>query len=153
MENPNLPPNTFDNDFSIGGSQYHIPVSLKGKGWGVTGFVLSLVSFIFLFIIYIIASVTMFYGGGKYVVLACLVVGIAALVCSIIGWIKLKRSRGSKGLAIAGFCVSILSIMLTIICLCWVIYVEQKVHEAMQGFNETFQNSMEDLNNDTLNVE
>ncbi len=85
----------------------------QGKGLAVTGFVLSLVGLVFYFIIAGIVAVSALVGGGYGLGIFWLVLCLAGTGLSVMGMMKLGKTGGKKGLAIAGMIIGIIAVIMT----------------------------------------
>jgi hypothetical protein len=92
----------------------------QGKGMAVTGFILALVGFMFGWLVYaIITAAAILAAGmgqksgmglGYFWIVLCL----ASVVLSAMGMMKLGKTGGKKGLAIAGLIIGIVALIWTI---------------------------------------
>ena len=113
----------------------------EGKGMAVTGFVLSLVTIVFSAIVFGIVVINVAAGGGLGLGYFWLLLCIASVAFSLIGMLKLGKTGGKKGLAIAGL---IIGFVATIWSLMLLLGVNSAVEEAKAG-SKDFNDAMEQL--------
>ena len=117
----------------------------QGKGMGVAGFVISLISFLLFGLIAFISYAQVFAAGlksfgesqqitgGYFLSYSWLILCIMGLVLSILGMIKLGKSGGKRGLSIAGMVLGILATLATTVL---VIVVHVGNNEAKKRLEE-----------------
>ncbi|AEA45390.1 hypothetical protein [Fluviicola taffensis] len=119
----------------------------QGKGLAVTGFILALVGFMFGWLVYaIITAAAVLAAGmgqksgmglGYFWIVLCL----AAVIMSAMGMMKLGKTGGKKGLAIAGLVIGIVALI-------WTVTMHLGVGKAVDAANAKggeFQKQMEEL--------
>ncbi|MBC9812237.1 hypothetical protein H9Y05_07060 [Crocinitomicaceae bacterium CZZ-1] len=89
--------------------------AVQGKGLGVTGFVLALVTLVLASWMAVMAAASIALGGSGWIMYLWLVLAIASVVLSVMGMVKLGKTGGKKGLAIAGMVIGIVSTVYSII--------------------------------------
>lgn len=90
--------------------------SNPGKGLGITGFVLSLVALVGYFIVGGIATMqALTTGGGGTTMIIWIVLCLAAVVLSILGFQKSAKVGAKKGLAIAGLVIGGVALILSLL--------------------------------------
>ncbi len=89
------------------------PTAPQGKGMAVAGFVLSLVGLIFYFVIAVAVAAQAILGGGYGLGIFWLILCLAGTVLCVMGMMKLGKTGGKKGLAIAGMIIGIIAVILT----------------------------------------
>lgn len=85
----------------------------EGKGMAVAGFVISLVGLVFYFIIAGIVAVSALVGGGYGLGIFWLILCLAGTGLSVMGMMKLGKTGGKKGLAVAGMIIGIIAVIFT----------------------------------------
>lgn len=85
----------------------------EGKGMAVAGFVISLVGLVFYFIIAGIVAVSALVGGGYGLGIFWLILCLAGTGLSVMGMMKLGKTGGKKGLAVAGMIIGIIALIMT----------------------------------------
>ncbi len=85
----------------------------EGKGMAVAGFVISLVGLVFYFIIAGIVAVSALAGGGYGLGIFWLILCLAGTGLSVMGMMKLGKTGGKKGLAVAGMIIGIIAVIMT----------------------------------------
>lgn len=146
-------------------------VKPQGKGFGVAGFVISLVAIILFGLIAWVATMQAVEAGMKSIMgesttggygisLSWLVLSVIGLVLSVVGMTKLKKSGAKRGLAIAGLVISIIT---TLLCIVLVIGIKMANDEAQRRVdaateaikNFDMQKFADELNatTDSLNIE
>lgn len=86
----------------------------QGKGMAVAGFVISLVALVFYLIIAGIVAVQAALGGGYGLGIFWVVLSLAGTALCVMGMMKLGKTGGKKGLAIAGIVVGVIALILSI---------------------------------------
>jgi hypothetical protein len=89
------------------------PTVPQGKGMAVAGFVLSLVGLIFYFVIAVAVAAQAILGGGYGLGIFWLILCLAGTGLCVMGMMKLGKTGGKKGLAIAGMIIGIIAVILT----------------------------------------
>jgi len=120
----------------------NVIVKPQGKGMAVAGFIISLVGLIFSSIIIAAVIVSVGLGGGMGLGYFWLVLCILGLVLSIMGMMKLKRTGGKRGLAIAGMIIGIVAVVWTSLGLAGVGAAASQVNDARMQM----ENNMRDMN-------
>ncbi len=85
----------------------------EGKGMAVAGFVISLVGLVFYFIIAGIVAVSALVGGGYGLGIFWLILCLVGTGLSVMGMMKLGKTGGKKGLAVAGMIIGIIALIMT----------------------------------------
>jgi hypothetical protein len=92
----------------------------QGKGLAVTGFILALVGFLFGWLVYgiitvaAVAAAAMGQKSGMGLGYFWIVLCVAAVIMSAMGMMKLGKTGGKRGLAIAGLIIGIVALIWTI---------------------------------------
>jgi hypothetical protein len=81
----------------------------QGKGMGIAGFVISLVALIFSPIIFGMVTVSVGLGGGMGLGYFWMIVCILSVALSVMSMLKLGKTGGKRGLAIAGMIIGIVA--------------------------------------------
>ena len=115
----------------------------QGKGLAITGFILALVAIVFFWIISPICIVQAAMGGGYPLAAVWLVVSIVATLLSFMGMKKLGATGGKKGLAMTGFILGIVAILLC----AWLLYGVYAAQAYVGDAAGDFQNAMQELEN------
>ncbi len=121
-------------------------VKPEGKGLAIGGFVLSLVGLIFASMIMGIVLIGMATGGGKGLAYFWVVLCLGSVVLSAMGMMKLGKTGGKRGLAIAGLIIGIVATIWSVIMLMGLSAVEAGVGEGFDELENALEN-LEDLEN------
>lgn len=121
----------------------------QGKGMAVTGFVLSLVGLVFYFIIAGIVAVSALVGGGYGLGIFWLVLCLAGTGLSVMGMMKLGKTGGKKGLAIAGMIIGIIAVIMTAMLVMKI----GSMQAAGGAFGDEFKKGLESLDTAKLRQE
>ena len=89
-------------------------VQPQGKGLGVAGFVISLIALVLWFIISGIALIAAVLGGGMGLAIGWLVFSLLGMLLSVMGFMKLSKTGGKKGLAITGGILGIVAVIMSV---------------------------------------
>ena len=111
----------------------------EGKGMGVAGFVISLVSLVLLGFIWITVMFSAALGGGYGLGIFWLLLCLAGTILSIMGRGKLGKTGGKKGLATTGMVLGIISTVLSL----WMVIQIGQVQKMAGGFGDKFKDAME----------
>jgi hypothetical protein len=120
-------------------------VQPQGKGLAIGGFILSLVGLIFAGMIFVMTAASMATGGGKGLGYFWLVLCLASVILSVMGMMKLGKTGGKKGLAIAGMIIGIVASIWSIVLLMGLSAAESMVGDEFNELNEALE-ELEDLN-------
>jgi Na+/melibiose symporter-like transporter len=112
------------------------PTKVEGKGMGVAGFIISLVALIFAPIMAGIATASIAVGGSGWLAWFWVVVSILSVVLSAMGMMKLGKTGGKKGLAIAGLVVGIVAVIWSLILAFGVQAIDNGVDQAEGDLQE-----------------
>lgn len=85
----------------------------EGKGMAVAGFVISLVALVFYVFVATAVAFAAALGGGYGLGIFWLVLSLAGTGLCALGMMKLGKTGGKKGLAIAGLIVGIIAVILS----------------------------------------
>ena len=121
----------------------------EGKGMAVAGFVISLVGLVFYFIIAGIVAVSALVGGGYGLGIFWLILCLAGTGLSVMGMMKLGKTGGKKGLAVAGMIIGIIAVIMTAMLVMGI----GKMQAAGGAFGEEFKKGMENLDTAKLRQE
>lgn len=121
-------------------------VQPQGKGLAIGGFVLSLVGLIFTSFIFAIVLANMATGGGKGLAYFWVVLCLGSVVLSVMGMMKLGKTGGKRGLAIAGMIIGIVATIWSILALLGLSAVEAAAGDSLNELNDALQD-LEELNN------
>lgn len=124
----------------------------QGKGLAVTGFVLSLVGLVFYFIIAGIVAVSALVGGGYGLGIFWLVLCLAGTAFSVMGMMKLGKTGGKKGLAIAGMIIGIIAVIMTAMLVMGISKMQAAGGEFGDKFKEDMNKAMEQTTTDLQNA-
>ncbi len=111
----------------------------QGKGMAVSGFVISLVALVFYFIVAGIVTVQAALGGGYGLGIFWLILSLAGTILCVMGMMKLGKTGGKKGLAIAGMIIGIIAVILTALLVMGI----GKIQSAGGEFGDKFKDAME----------
>ena len=116
-----------------------------GRGFGIAGFVISLVALVLWFPIAAAAVLSAALGGGMGISGFWLVVSLTGLILSIVGLMKANKAGGKKGLAIAGLVIGLLASALSVNTIMGVKKAQAEFEEHGLGdkFMDTFKEGME----------
>ena len=118
----------------------------QGKGLAITGFIISLVGFVFVWFIWYVTVVTAALGGGYisgiWLALLALALSLAGTILSFMGMKKLGATGGSKVLAIIGLVINIIVVLLSV----YMIYTVSQAQNAVQDFGGQFNDAMQQIN-------
>ena len=110
----------------------------QGKGMAVAGFVIALVSLVFYIFVAGAVTVQAALGGGYGLGIFWLVLSLAGTGLCVMGMMKLGKTGGKKGLAIAGMIVGIVAVILTTMLVMSI----GKMQEVSNQFGEEFKNEL-----------
>jgi len=79
----------------------------QGKGMAIAGFIIALAALVLNNVMAGIAVLAIIAGGSGWLMYLWLVVNILGMVLSIMAMVKLKKTGGKRGLAIAGMIIGI----------------------------------------------
>lgn len=85
----------------------------QGKGMAVAGFVIALVALVFYVFVATAVTFAAALGGGYGLGIFWLVLSLAGTGLCVMGMMKLGKTGGKKGLAIAGMIIGIIAVVLT----------------------------------------
>lgn len=111
----------------------------QGKGMAVAGFIIALAALILNNVMAGIAILAIIAGGSGWLMYLWLVVNILGMVLSIMAMVKLKKTGGKRGLAIAGMIIGIVGTVWAIV-LCLGMAAAAAMSSTVQS---EFQNAME----------
>ncbi len=120
----------------------------EGKGMAVAGFVISLVGLVFYFVIAGIVALQALAGGGYGLGIFWLVLTLAGTGLSVMGMMKLGKTGGKKGLAIAGMIIGIVALILTALLVMGISKAQQAGGEFGDKFKEAMEQSAEQMKED-----
>lgn len=118
----------------------------QGKGLAITGFILSLVGFIFAFWIPAAMAIAL---ASTWPFYFWTVLCISSIVMCAMGMSKLGKTGGKKGLAVAGLVIAIIATIVSLIISLFVGAVESNasnIQNELQN-NVELQDAMRDLQN------
>ena len=121
----------------------------EGKGMAVAGFVISLVGLVFYFIIAGIVAVSALVGGGYGLGIFWLILCLAGTGLSVMGMMKLGKSGGKKGLAVAGMIIGIIAVIMTAMLVMGI----GKMQAAGGAFGDELKKGIENLDTAKLRQE
>ncbi len=113
----------------------------QGKGMAIAGFVLSLVAFVFYWIIAGVVTIQAAAGGGYGLGIFWLLLSLAATALSVMGMMKLGKTGGKKGLAITGMIIGLVALVLTAL----LVFGIGKIQEASGDFQDKLKDGMENM--------
>jgi hypothetical protein len=115
----------------------------QGKGMGVAGFVISLVALVFYFVIAGIVGLQALAGGGYGLGIFWLLLSLAGTGLSVMGMMKLGKTGGKKGLAIAGMIIGIVATILTVLLVMGIGSAQKAGAAFGDEFGDQFKDAME----------
>jgi len=115
------------------------PGTPQGKGMAVAGFVISLVALVFYFVIAGIVALQALAGGGYGLGIFWLILSLLGTGLSVMGMMKLSKTGGKKGLAIAGMVIGLVAVVLTLLLVMGI----SKAQQAGNEFGDKFKDAME----------
>jgi hypothetical protein len=121
----------------------------EGKGMAVAGFVISLVGLVFYFIIAGIVAVSALVGGGYGLGIFWLILCLAGAGLSVMGMMKLGKTGGKKGLAVAGMIIGIVAVIFTAMLVMKI----GSMQAAGGAFGDEFKKGLENLDTAKLRHE
>ncbi len=121
----------------------------EGKGMAVAGFVISLVGLVFYFIIAGIVAVSALVGGGYGLGIFWLILCLAGTGLSVMGMMKLGKTGGKKGLAVAGMIIGIIAVIMTAMLVMGI----GKMQAAGGAFGDELKKGIENLDTAKLRQE
>lgn len=110
----------------------------QGKGMAVAGFVIALVALVFYIFVAGAVTVQAALGGGYGLGIFWLVLSLAGTGLCVMGMMKLGKTGGKKGLAIAGMIVGIVAVILTTMLVMSI----GKIQETSSQFGDQFKEEM-----------
>lgn len=116
-----------------------VVVKPEGKGMGIAGFVISLVALLFSPIVFASVALSVGLGGGMSFGYFWVVVCLLSVILSVMGMIKLGKTGGKRGLAIAGMIIGIVALI-------WSVMLLMGVNEAGNQLDKNNIN-LQELNN------
>ncbi|XOV68072.1 MAG: hypothetical protein ACFHU9_02645 [Fluviicola sp.] len=119
------------------------PTQVQGKGMGVAGFIISLVALIFAPIMATIATATVIAGGSGWLAWFWVVVSILSVVLSAMGMMKLGKTGGKKGLAIAGLVIGIVAVIWSIMLAVGVQAIDSGADQLDQDVRDALERELE----------
>lgn len=114
-------------------------VKPQGKGLAIAGFVIGLVGLVFYFIIAATVTVQAALGGGYGLGIFWLVLCAGATAMSILGMMKLGKTGGKRGLAIAGMIIGLVATVLTVLLVIGI----GKMQDVASQYGDQFQKEMQ----------
>ncbi len=111
----------------------------QGKGMGTAGFVISLVALVLYFPVAIAVAASAIFGGGYGLGIFWILVSVLGTILSVMGMMKLGKTGGKRGLAIAGLVLGIVASLLSIKLVMGI----GAIHEAGGEFGDKFKDAME----------
>jgi len=121
----------------------------QGKGMGVAGFVLALVTLVLSTWIAGIATLAVIAGGSAWLMYLWLVLALASVVLSAMAMSKLGKSGGKKGLAVAGLVIGIVSAVYCIVLVLGISAAASLRGDMENAFDDIDWDKIEqDINND-----
>ncbi len=111
----------------------------QGKGMGTAGFVISLVALVLYFPVAIAVTASAILGGGYGLGIFWAIVSLLGTIFSIMGMMKLGKTGGKRGLAIAGLVLGIVASLLSIKLVMGI----SAIHDAGGEFGDKFKDAME----------
>lgn len=116
-----------------------------GRGFGIAGFVVSIVALVLWMPISAAAVFSAAFGGGMGLSGFWLIVSLLGLLFSILGLMKAVKGGGKKGMAIAGLVIGLIASSLAVSTVIGVKKAQAEFEKSGLGsqFMETFQKGME----------
>lgn len=120
----------------------------QGKGLAVAGFVISLVALVFYVFVATAVTFAAALGGGYGLGIFWLVLSLAGTGLCVMGMMKLGKTGGKKGLAIAGMIVGIIAVILTAMLVMSIGKIQSAGGEMGDKFKEAMEQSAEQMKED-----
>lgn len=117
----------------------------EGKGMAVAGFVISLVALVFYVFVATAVTFAAALGGGYGLGIFWLVLSLAGTGLCVMGMMKLGKTGGKKGLAIAGMIVGIIAVVLTTMLVMSIGKIQAAGGEMGDKFKEAMEQSAEQM--------
>ncbi len=114
------------------------PTAPQGKGMAVAGFVIALVALVFYVFVAGAVTIQAALGGGYGLGIFWLVLSLAGTGLCVMGMMKLGKTGGKKGLAIAGMIVGIIAVVLTVMLVMGI----GKIQEASSQYGDQFKDEL-----------
>lgn len=108
----------------------------EGKKMAIAGFVISLVTLIFYFIIAAIVATQAVLGGGYGLGIFWLLLSVGSVGLCVVGMMKLNKTGGKKGLAITGMIVGLVATVLTIMLVTRISDMQQAGADFKSSFEQ-----------------
>lgn len=117
----------------------------EGKGMAVAGFVIALVALVFYVFVATAVTFAAALGGGYGLGIFWLVLSLAGTGLCVMGMMKLGKTGGKRGLAIAGMIVGIVAVILTTMLVMGISKIQAAGGEMGDKFKEAMEQSAEQM--------
>lgn len=117
----------------------------QGKKLAVAGFIISLVALVFYVFIATAVTFAAALGGGYGLGIFWLLLSLAGTALCVMGMMKLGKTGGKKGLAIAGMIVGIIAVFLTAMLVMSIGKIQSAGGEMGDKFKEAMEQSAEQM--------
>ena len=124
------------------------PTAPQGKGMAVAGFVISLVALIFYFIIAVAVAAQAIMGGGYGLGIFWLILSLAGTGLCVMGMMKLGKTGGKKGLAIAGLAIGAVATILTLMLVMGIGKMQSAGGDLGDKFKEEMEKAATEMHHD-----
>lgn len=119
----------------------------QGKGLAVAGFVIALVALVFYFIIAGVVTVQAALGGGYGLGIFWLILSLAGTAMCVMGMMKLGKTGGKKGLAIAGMIIGLVALILSALLVMGIGAIQEEAKKQGSDFSNKLEEAMKDMEN------
>lgn len=121
------------------------PTAPQGKGMAVAGFVIALVALVFYVFVAGAVTIQAALGGGYGLGIFWLVLSLAGTGLCVMGMMKLGKTGGKKGLAIAGMIVGIIAVILSAMLVMSIGKIQSEAGALGDQFKEAMEQSAEQM--------
>ena len=125
----------------------------QGKKLAVAGFVISLIALIGYFIVAIAVAASAMMGGGYGLGIFWLLLSLAGTGLCVMGMMKLGKTGGKKGLAIAGMVCGIIAVILTLMLVMGIGKMQAAGGEFGDAFKKGMTEGLENLDTAKLRMD
>lgn len=117
----------------------------QGKGMAIAGFVISLVALVFYVFVATAVTFAAAMGGGYGLATFWLVLCLAGVLLSVLGMMKLGKTGGKKGIAIAGLIIGIVATIFTAMLIMGIAKIQSEAGVLGNQFKEAMEQSAEQM--------
>ena len=111
----------------------------------IAGFVLALVALVFYVIVAAAVTFSAALGGGYGLGIFWLVLSLGGTILSVIGMMKLGKTGGKKGLAMAGMIIGIIAVILTTMLVMSISKIQSQTGALGDQFKEAMEKGAEEM--------